>query len=98
MIDICIFAFITFLVACFNDCFDRWIAPGQIFQAWGYFLVRNEAKWWSKVLGLCIYCTNVWAEVIAFGVYVIVTKEWHNIWMIPAGAVVGNVWLARVLK
>lgn len=93
-----LFLFISFLVACFNDSFERWMSPGMIFERYGKWLIRNERHWWAKALGLCIYCFNVWCEMIVFTAFVAWMGEWELCWMIPAGAVMGNVWLARVLK
>jgi hypothetical protein len=98
LLEITLLFSFSFVVACFNYAFEVWISPGHIFQRWGYFLARNESKAWSKPLGLCVMCCNVWCEMIAFSIVVAVIGSIELIWLIPASAVVGNAWLRKVLN
>ena len=98
LLEIALLFSFSFVVACFNYALEVWISPGHILQSWGYFLARNEKHAWSKPLGLCVMCCNVWCEIIAFGAVVFVIGDTGLIWLIPASAVVGNAWLRKVLN
>ena len=98
LLEIALLFSFSFVVACFNYALEVWISPGHILQRYGRWLTKNEHKAWSKPLGLCVMCCNVWCEIIAFGAVVFYLGQVELIWLIPASAVVGNAWLRKVLN
>ena len=88
----------SFAISCLSYALEVWTSPGHIFQFWGYFIGRNESKWWSKPLGGCIICQNTWLEIIGFGIMLTITNEWQHWYLLLFAPVVGNAWLRVVLK
>lgn len=98
LLEIALLFSFSFVVACLNYAFEVWMERGHIFERYGLWLNRNNRKWWSKPLGLCVMCCNVWCEIIAFSILVFAIGDMQLIWLIPASAVVGNMWLRKVLN
>ena len=89
----------SFAVSCVSYAFEVWIQPGHIFQRYGRWLQQHHDKHWSKPLGLCVLCQNVWLEVIAFNIALIALGQVESAWwMVLFAPFVGNAWLRVVLK
>ena len=89
---------LSFVVACFNYALEVWMSPNHILHSYYLFLEKNRTKWWTKPLGLCVMCCNVWCELIAFIILVIYLNQIESIWLIFFAPVVGNMWLRKVLN
>jgi len=51
--------------------FDLFKGEGMIFHFWQKFLLKYESQSWTKPLGLCANCTNVWMNIFLITTYFI---------------------------
>ena len=76
--DILLVALSSALLGVMLDlCMDE----GMIFERWGNWC-RNGGKWYHKILGGCIYCTQVYISVITITLYLLIPLTWSVVFSI----------------
>lgn len=59
---------IAVVLAAFSVTFEFTLRPGQIFGQYGDWL-ETKKEWWTKPIGGCMICTNIWLNFMAMVVY-----------------------------
>ena len=103
MINIAVALFIlitlSFCLSSVSFALEMWMGQGHILHGYGQWLERNKRYGITKPLGLCIYCQNVWVQLIGFNLLIFFVPELRSYWYIMGLCIfLGQAWLRVVLK
>jgi ABC-type spermidine/putrescine transport system permease subunit II len=71
IVEIFLIAFFSPMVTYMLDYFTE---PDEIFGFYKVWLKKYSLKWWSKPLGLCPTCANIWVTLILGVIYFTLSK------------------------
>ena len=76
---------IAIFMACFSVTLEFALRKGQIFGGYGDWLEFQD-EWWTKPIGGCMVCTNLWANIILMVVYACIFDVTGWQWLTVIGA------------
>lgn len=76
---------IAVAVAAFSVTLEFTLRPEQIFGGYGDWL-EYQKEWWTKPIGGCMVCTNIWIMFVVMVVYCLTNDVagWHWLTVISA--------------